>query len=407
MNPLGSLLIGLVIDKFGRKFALIFSVVPGVLGWLLIYGEYDTFRTLTGRVLTGITCGAVFYPGQVYIGECLVVDDHNLRNRFAMWFGIANSFGMFIVLTLGYFMNYSEIALLMAAVAICIILLFHVFIWESPVWLAHMGRIEEAKRCSKNLGIVHPMLSHYTQCEGVFTVSEEEGGSYVRHFRNVFEKLKRKDVYKPLVIMTTVLTFVMLSGGVAIMTYMFNILSYSKDFNSSGTANGSQNDAEKFGVYSGVLILLANYLVCVLVPYVGVKKLTINSCVFMIFGLLMLYYSYMPATFFSKDTMNSIHVISIWVVIFAFNSGLLNIPVSILGDVFPTDAKGLASIPIFAFCFVCAILVKFFPIWYIDVGADIYLVYAVLTGCAAVIVALFMPETVGKSLKHINDEFFV
>ena len=56
---LGSPVGGWAIDKFGRKSTIMLCVVPFVLGWLLISFAQNIPMLYSGRIITGMGCGAV------------------------------------------------------------------------------------------------------------------------------------------------------------------------------------------------------------------------------------------------------------------------------------------------------------------------------------------------------------
>ena len=56
---LGSPVGGWAIDKFGRKSTIMLCVVPFVLGWLLISFAQNILMLYSGRIITGMGCGAV------------------------------------------------------------------------------------------------------------------------------------------------------------------------------------------------------------------------------------------------------------------------------------------------------------------------------------------------------------
>lgn len=67
--PLGSLVLGPVIDKFGRKKVAVFSCLPFVLSWLLIATAKSVIPVYVARCIAGITAGlttvAIMYVSEI------------------------------------------------------------------------------------------------------------------------------------------------------------------------------------------------------------------------------------------------------------------------------------------------------------------------------------------------------
>lgn len=65
----GSLIGGVLNEKFGRKSTHMIVCLPMLAGWLFIYFATNTELILTGRFLTGLCTGILGSSTGVYIGE--------------------------------------------------------------------------------------------------------------------------------------------------------------------------------------------------------------------------------------------------------------------------------------------------------------------------------------------------
>lgn len=67
--PIGSLAVGPLIDKFGRKKVAIFSCLPFVLSWLLIATAKSVPSVYIARCIAGVTAGfttvAIVYVSEI------------------------------------------------------------------------------------------------------------------------------------------------------------------------------------------------------------------------------------------------------------------------------------------------------------------------------------------------------
>jgi MFS family permease len=67
--PLGSIMAGYLMDKFGRVNTIKLAAIPSVIGWILIATAPNIYWILAGRIFTGIACAVGSSPAVVYITE--------------------------------------------------------------------------------------------------------------------------------------------------------------------------------------------------------------------------------------------------------------------------------------------------------------------------------------------------
>lgn len=72
--PLGSLLSGWVTEPFGRKRSFIFTLVPHLIAWMLLYKSTTFGHVLWAQVLIGFGHGLMEAPLITYIGEIVYVE---------------------------------------------------------------------------------------------------------------------------------------------------------------------------------------------------------------------------------------------------------------------------------------------------------------------------------------------
>lgn len=414
-SPIGSILTGLIIDKFGRRPSIIISVIPNILGWMLLILDFQRTITFSGRILTGVNSGCM-YISQVYAAECIVVNHPNWRNSLNVWQGIALSLGMTLTYALGCLLPYQGVAAAAAFLSIILLLINYLYIPESPKWLYHKGLIKEAKRSEKLLGIHQPIL------KDIDSIETPSCAGKTSHFFIVIRKLMRKDVYKPLLVITILYIMIMFSGGPAITAYMVDIITVGTETSQSTyntkryfshenipnivQSSTSNDPSYELGLISSILSLVAVSLVSIVVRYGGIKKLYYFSSVGMSIWLCLLGISVFH---FDNQSMqvffNTLHVISVWCISFFYCFGVTTIPTSILGELFPHNAKGFACIPAIVFCLSSGAAVKLHPYLFLYFGGTLYIFYAIVLFASTIFVGLFLPETVGKTLDEIGEFF--
>lgn len=64
-TPIGSFVSGSIMNQWGRKMALLFSIFPLMSGWVVIALSQSHMMLLLGRVIAGIGVGILAAPAQV------------------------------------------------------------------------------------------------------------------------------------------------------------------------------------------------------------------------------------------------------------------------------------------------------------------------------------------------------
>lgn len=368
--------------------------------------------TLLGQILNGLLCGASGYPSQVYAGECVMVNNVRMRNRFLSWISISNALGMFLTYILGYFLDYRHIAAVGLGLAVVTFLLIFCFIPESPLWLYLQGRTGDAEWSQKKLG-TRPSAPDRRRVSVL--LSDDIVQSKWSMVKATFMKLKRKDVYKPLLISILLATSLSFIGGMSIMFYMVEIISKPKNtaaytsfspkiYYFNNTVHHIEiEDTYMYCMIAGSLMVVANVIMSIVLPLVGVKTILIVPLLGM--GLGMATEGYVTLHKYS-DSLFTWHLAAMWLITFTYTSSILMIPDTMLGDLFPVDAKGFASIPFLWESILVAAVSKLHPYVFERVKGYIYYFYGSMCVASAVIVFLFIPEIVGRTLIEINDGFF-
>jgi facilitated trehalose transporter len=73
MVPLGSLIAGYTMDKFGRVNTIKLAAIPSIIGLMLIATAPNIYFIIAGRIFTGISCAMGSSPAVVYITGLLLI----------------------------------------------------------------------------------------------------------------------------------------------------------------------------------------------------------------------------------------------------------------------------------------------------------------------------------------------
>ncbi|XP_065216595.1 uncharacterized protein LOC135842856 [Planococcus citri] len=386
----GSLASGYIIDKHGRKACLVVSIIPSVIGWYCLSREYTPFLGNTGRFLTGLTSGATSYASSVYLAECIVRHRLKVRSSFATWSAVAITFGVCVVYILGSFLPCETVALIFAILSLIFGLLLVVFIPESPIWLYQKGRIGDAEYAMKYLRL-YTLISEIEEKPNL--AGDVDKSAYAD---GALGLLRRKDVYKPLIMTTTLLCFSMLSGGMVLVTYMVDTIK---------TKTIDLESAYQYANLSGVLQFLISASIAFILPYTGNRKPTLFSGFGMAIGMALIAVTSSIENVEYQREIDIARAISVIFCISMFSFGYLTLPGALLGEVFPVEAQGLASIPSLLSFLVNCTTIKAHLWLYTSHGGGIFYFYAFVNVIGTIVVYFVMPETVGRTLEEIRNDF--
>lgn len=141
-TPIGCILGGYLMDRFGRRKTLLFTEVPLIIGWLLIAFATNVGTIYAGRVLVGIGGGMIGAPARVYTSE---VTQPHLRGMLTALASIGISVGVLFQYVFGSFLSWH----VLAGISTCIPILaitFMFFMPESPNFLISKSKPEKAMK---------------------------------------------------------------------------------------------------------------------------------------------------------------------------------------------------------------------------------------------------------------------
>ncbi|MCD7456061.1 hypothetical protein HAX54_030562 [Datura stramonium] len=265
------------------------------------------------------------------------------------------------------------------------------FIPESPRWLAKMGLTEDFETSLQVLRGFDADIS--------VEVNEIKRAvaSTTRKSTNRFADLKQRRYWLPLMIGIGLLVLQQLGGTNGVIFYSSNI------FLSAGI---SSSNAATFGV--GAIQVVATAVATWLVDKTGRRLLLIVSSSGMAVSLLIVAVAFFLKGFVDEDStlygvLGIISVVGVVLMIVAFSLGMGPIPWLIMSQV---KIKGLAG--------SVAALTNWFFSWVITATAPLLLawssggtftLYTLMCAFTVAFVAIWVPETKGKTLEEIQFSF--
>lgn len=267
---------------------------------------------------------------------------------------------------------------------------------ESPSWLIGKNRREKAEKSLRKVhGIKsgkptpHHILGEISILTNNFTKSNTSNNE------SSLSILKRPEVYKPLAIMITFFAFQQFSG-------IFVIIVYGAKF---AIEAGVSINPFLCTVFIGITRVVTTLLMGYLSDRFGRRPPAIVSgigmaiCMYALAGCV-----WNPTKGTSYDWVPGVLVIGFF---FFATLGFLTLPFAMIAELFPQRFRGFGSgLTIFAGYTMSFVIIKLYPDMIEILGNGIlFMFYGTVSLFGILFVYFILPETKGKSLQEIEDNF--
>lgn len=382
----------------GRKQAHAIVLIPGLIGWLIMYFATNVTTLAIGRVLGGFTAGATVSLGAVVIGE---YTSPNNRGTFLNLKTASVCLGGLVIHILGTFYHWRTVAL-MAMIPYSISLAI-ICTWpESPAWLASKKKYESSEKAfywlrgdsEESRKELHELIQSQKEkpvATKKMTVRD--------NLTEILLKFTKKDFIKPL-------NIIIISGILIEACGRHVFPAYASQIISEVTGDTSQSFYYTLAIdiiitgsatFSSVLVKI--YKRRTLLFTSGFSALFVLKCVCT--------YLYLQ----SKDVIsggNSIIPIALFVIYFVtVNLGCTAIPLSLYGEVWPLSHRD-AGTAISGLVLSLAVLIGLQVTPHLLESIKVYGTFAVfgsVMGLSLVIFYFILPETKDRTLQEIEEYF--
>ncbi|XP_050554109.1 facilitated trehalose transporter Tret1 [Spodoptera frugiperda] len=372
----------------GRRWIIMGSNIPLLLGWLLAGVATNLATLYVARLMWGCATGMMFATVPIYIGE---IAEDKIRGALSAFFLLFINVGFLLAYAIGPFTSYWGLT----ATGGILSLLYVPCTWyipETPFYLVYKGKMEEASSTLQSL--------RGTSKEAV---QAELDGLQTVVTREYKEPPKIKDLWatrgnvKALGICVFLAMLLQLSGIDVLLFYMEELLS------KVGT-NLSPSDGT---IIMGVVQVVTSCITPLVVDRLGRKLLmwttslglTIFLTLIGVYALLDSYYKY------DMSHIAFLPLLCLIVYMILFTLGVGPVPWILVAEMFPVKTKCLAG----GICsFMCWLAGFVWTRFFRDVAASygIYTAFWILAVCCGIgfiFSATLLPETKGKTFDEIQD----
>lgn len=419
-SPIGSLMAGTIMDRYGRRIALAVPLIPYILSWTATAVTESYYVLFICRAILG-ACGGFGPPAcqvcisfssnsindfgeindfdsifQIYLAECA---DSNLRS-FTMNVGyVSLSLGFLLTFAFGGIMDWRSLAwcgtLLPAITLIAII----VIVPETPLYLIRHDRVNKALEnliwLRGDANIARNELN-----ENLVRLEQERATIQQQQpiTSNLWRDFSQPYAFKPIVIIFAFLVLFNMSGTYLIVYYALDIISQVNLVVSSQNAN----------VIISSVRLIVTIGFCWLFMHIKRRQ------IYLLAGIGSTISTIALAIFLYSGKIEDVPIVyhawiagSLLLIYVATNTGFMIAPGFMTGELLPARIRGRFAGYIYTFFSVITFAqVKFFPMSNAYIGlVGVLFVFGVASLLTTSLIYFMIPETKGKSLLEIEQYF--
>ncbi|XP_048487251.1 facilitated trehalose transporter Tret1-like [Plutella xylostella] len=388
------------LHRLGRKWSHALSILPAVLGWLLVYLAADVSTIMVGRILTGISTVASYIIGMCCISEYTAPEVRGLM--FALK---TSSFvlGGFLVHILGIHYSWRTVALF-STIPLLVSLGITCTWTESPAWLLVRGdhrRSEEAFHWLRGSGerAVREFQA-MLQAQRERDQNTTKRGSFKEklvHYRDFYTQ---KEFIKPLIISCVVMVCMETSGRHIIPAFSSTIMAeILPDINVS--------DTSIYILTFDVIALVGNGVLSMIIKIFNRRTIIFFSgCLSVLILLLLSLYGYLIHLGIAESRQWLLLTLLISMIVVT-NSGIVSLPLVVTGEIFPLPYREVATgISSAVSSLLLFLVMKMSLLLFASITVyGTFTVLAILLLLCLVYLYYNLPETRNKTMQEIEDYF--
>ncbi|XP_060533825.1 uncharacterized protein LOC132706488 [Cylas formicarius] len=393
--PLGSLIIGPLMDRYGRKKMCILTTVPFCLSWILHALATNIWYIYVARIIAGFGAG-LSTAALVYVSE---VSHPTFRSMLLSFNSVFVTLGILLTFILGCFFQWRSMTVIFCLIVV-LSLIGLCFLPESPYWLAVFKN--DRTECARSLRWLYPNQIAYEQ-ELVRVVDvKNQFASATENIKDSVATYMQPAVWKPLVILAVVFLFQQLSCAYVVVFYALNI------FRRIGG-----NFKYRINEYVSLVLLgTIRFVMAVVLAFISkrIKRRTVmlaSTAGMIATSLASAIYMYATRARDVADTDSNVTLFLVLAYVSFSSFGVLVVPWTLIGELFPVHVRGKMGGAMVSLVYLMMfVAVKVFPFFVDRYGLEaLFATLAAVNMAAFSFLYVFLPETLGKSFKDIEEQF--
>ncbi|XP_050299525.1 facilitated trehalose transporter Tret1-like [Anthonomus grandis grandis] len=452
--PLGSLCVGSLMDRFGRKKICIASTIPFLISWGLHVFASNIWYIYIARIIAGFS-GGLTTVALVYVSE---IAHPKYRPMLLSMNSVFVTFGILITCALGYWFNWRVMSKIFFGLVCCSTVAL-CWVPESPYWLAVFKN--DTLKCALSLKWIYSnnliaeqiykrVLESRHITTSLPTKDEEmsEKSNLIQIKKNI-NLYKDPTIWKPLLILFIIFMFQQLSGAYVVIFYaveLFREISGKKDDKMDGfgalvllgslrfifsiiSALISKKVGRRKMMFISAVGMIITSLACGFFIYIShykqfytptvsstfdqeiVKNISVGSefSLTTSSSLLNLTSTEMYLTMFrsqaERDSKIALTLVLAYVCFSSF--GYLVIPWTLIGEILPIKVKGKLGGAIVSIAYVLMfIVVKVFPFLLENIPlSHLFIIVGFINILGLAYLYIYLPETLGRTFEEISQKF--
>lgn len=394
---IGNVFFAWLAEKCGRRSSLLWVTLPSLLGWVLIPYARNPTHLIAARFLGGMAGGGVFGVIPIYTAE---LAEDSVRGILGTFLVLTCNLGVILVFVLGYYFNYATVAWIMSTLSIVFLVCFW-FMPETPQHLMSQQKPEKAEialRYYRNIRSRQSKeLSEELQLE-LHKLRAPENPD--KNCNEVDDSVVTwADFVAPKARMACFIGLGLVAsnqgcGCFAMLNYTALIFEES----------GSSLPPTVAAIIVGIIQLMGNLVATSLVERAGRKILLLISAVgICVSQATMGTHSYLKALGYDTGGFDWVPIAAFSFMLFIATWGLLTLPFLVIAEIMPPKIRSTANMLLMSILWLISMCtIKLIPLLTATWGMHgVVFFFASCSLCAALFIAMFVPETKGKNIETI------
>ncbi|KAL7741773.1 hypothetical protein ACLKA6_000381 [Drosophila palustris] len=393
----GNVFFAWLADRCGRRTSMLWVTLPSLLGWVLIPFARNPTHLIGARFLGGMAGGGVFGVIPIYTAE---LAEDSVRGILGTFLVLSANVGVILAFVLGYYFDYATVAWIVASLSILFVVCFW-FMPETPQHLINRQKPQEAElalryyrniraRQSKELSEELQLELHKLRAPECPEKGCDEVDDNVVTWADFVAPKARKACLIGLGLVASNQG----CGCFAMLNYTAFI------FHESGSSLAPTVAA----IIVGVIQVVGNLVATSLVERLGRKLLLLISAVGICLSqATMGTHGYLKTLGYDTTGFDWVPVAAFSFMLFIASWGLLTLPFLVIAEIMPPKIRSTANMLLMSILWLISMCtIKLIPLLSVTWGLHgVIFLFASFSLCGALFVALFVPETKGKTIETI------